>query len=80
MDEYNQGMEPEVKRYFRKILNSVFLLSLWLLTAATAGFLFKLAIIKHTIRWYNILFYVGFISSLVWLLFYLYRIWTKKQV
>jgi hypothetical protein len=78
MDEFSRGMEPEVKRYFRKILNSFSIVSVWLLTAATAGFFFKLAIIRGSLRWYNILFYVAFIASLILLLSYLYRIWTKK--
>ena len=58
MDEYNHGMDPEVKRYFKRIINSFSFASIWLLAVSTAGLFFRLAILKDGIRWYNILFYI----------------------
>ena len=78
MDEYNRGMNPEVKRYFKRIINSFSLASMWLLSVSTAGLFFQLAIIKKGIQWYNILFYFLAITSLVILLLYLYKLWSKK--
>lgn len=79
MDEYNSGMDPEVKKYFRKIINSFSVGLLWMLTAATAGLYFKLGPLHDGVRWYNVLFYVLLAASFGGLLFYLYRVWSKKN-
>ena len=75
MDEYNTGMDPEMKRYFRKIMNSFSFGAMWLIGVSTLGIFFQLAIIKNGIRWYNILFYCVFIASLWALIRYYCRVW-----
>ncbi|MFL5788173.1 MAG: hypothetical protein ACJ748_08970 [Flavisolibacter sp.] len=75
MDEYNTGMDPEIKRYFRKILNSFSVGLMWLLSIATAGLFFGLAIAPNGLMWYNILFYIIAFSSLAALIYYYYRVW-----
>jgi hypothetical protein len=75
MDEYNSGMDPEIKKYFRKILNSFSLGALWLIGIATLGIFFRLGIVTNGIQWYNILFYFVFILSLFVLLRYNYKAW-----
>jgi hypothetical protein len=79
MDEYNQGWDPEVKQYFRKIMNSFAMGAIWLLLVATMGLAFGLAIIRGEVRWYNLLFYGIFLVSLALLLLYFYRVWRKKE-
>lgn len=78
MDEYNQGMDPQVKIYFKKIMNSFAVGLLWMLVAGTLGLFFKLAIINKGWHWYNVLFYLFFFATLTCLLFYFHRIWRKK--
>lgn len=78
MDEYNTGMDPEVKKYFRKIMNSFSVGLLWLISFATAGIFFQLGFVRNEIRWYNILFYFLLLLSLPALLWYFYRLWQKK--
>jgi len=78
MDEYNSGMDPEVSRYFRKILNSFSVALFWLLSVATAGLFFGLALVRNGLRWYNLLFYALFLLTFGLLLRYLYRVWGKK--
>jgi hypothetical protein len=75
MDEYNSGMDPEIKRYFRKILNSFSWGALWLIGIATLGIFFRLGVVANRIQWYNILFYFVFIISLYMLLRYYYKTW-----
>jgi len=77
MDEYNQGWDPEVKRYFKKIVNSFVLGALWLLVIATLAFAFRLAIVKGSLHWQNYLFYGIFFVTLLLLLFVYYRMWRK---
>jgi hypothetical protein len=78
MDEYNQGWDPEVKHYFRKIMNSFALGALWLLLMMTLGFAFKLALVRDGVQWYNLVFYAVFVVTLLLLLLYLFRVWRKK--
>ena len=75
MDEYNTGMDPEIKRLFRKILNSFSWGAVWLLVIATLGLFLQLGFVTNGIRWYNILFYAILISSLILLLRYYYKVW-----
>jgi hypothetical protein len=75
MDEYNSGMDPEIKKYFRKILNSFSWGALWLISIATLGIFFRLGIVSDGIQWYNILFYLVFALSLLILLRYYYKAW-----
>ena len=77
MDEYNSGMDPEVKRYFRKIINSFSAGLLWLVVIATAGIFFRLGEMGNGIHWYNIVFYISLIASLFFLLRYYYRLWKN---
>ena len=78
MDEYSQGMDPEVKRYFKRIMKSFSVACFWLLAISTAGLFFKLAIVRDGIQWYNILYYVLSVITLMWLVIYLYKTWSKK--
>ena len=75
MDEYNSGMDPEIKRLFKKIVQSFSWGALWLLAIATLGIFFQFAIINNGIRWYNIVFYIVFGSSLFLLIRYYYKEW-----
>ena len=79
MDEFNRGMEPEVKRYFRKIIRSFTAVSFWLLGTTTAGFYFGLAIVNDALRWYHLVYYVLVAGGLVLLIFYLYKTWRDKK-
>jgi hypothetical protein len=69
------GWDPEVKKYFRKIINSIFLGLMWLMSGVTAGLYFGLAYRSDVSLIYNILYYVFLASSLALLLRYLYRTW-----
>jgi hypothetical protein len=42
MDEYNTGMDPEVKQYFRKIVKSFTAGLIWMIAVSTAGIFFRL--------------------------------------
>jgi NADH:ubiquinone oxidoreductase subunit 3 (subunit A) len=79
MDEYNTGMDPEVKRYFRKIMKTFSVGLLWMMVTGTAGFFFGLAIIRDGLRWYNLVFYFFFLLTLAAMIFYFYKIWGKND-
>ena len=72
-----QGWDPEVKRYFRKIISSFSFGFLWLMSACTAGLYFGLAYRRDIAVAYVILFYVCLSGSLFFLLRYYYHLWKK---
>jgi hypothetical protein len=71
------GWDPEVKKYFIRILNSISLGMLWLMGGVTAGLYFKLAYTAGKPLIYPILFYTGMFVTLLLLLRYYYRIWRR---
>lgn len=75
MDEYDRGMDPEVKRYFVKIVNSFSAGLVWLLTVVTAGLFFHLGLVENGWHWQNVVFYALSVFSFVLLLRYFYRLW-----
>ncbi|HVT84813.1 MAG TPA: hypothetical protein VHD35_06405 [Chitinophagaceae bacterium] len=72
-----QGFDPEIKKYFRKILYSFSFGLLWLAANVTAGIYFKLAYRSEQPLLVNILFYIFLFVSLFLLLRYYYRVWKN---
>ncbi|HWJ91652.1 MAG TPA: hypothetical protein VNR87_11110 [Flavisolibacter sp.] len=78
MHEFDSGgIDPDTKKYFRKIMNSFSFGLLWLLSVSTAGLFLQLGVVRNGMRWYNILFYFLFLLSFALLLRYFYRVWKK---
>lgn len=74
-----QGWDPDVKRFFIKILNTISIGLLWMMAAATAGLYFGLAIIEDRIRLSNIIFYAVSVITLGLLIRYFYRQWGSTN-
>jgi hypothetical protein len=72
-----QGMDPDVKKYLRKILNSLFYGLLWLALNVLAGLYWEWAIVDKKLSIHNVLFFAWFVVSLAFLLYYYYRSWKK---
>ena len=70
-----QGWDPGVKKYFRKILSTIGWGMLWIMLVLTAGFYFGLAHSSNILI--CVFFYTAFGISLFLLLRYYYRLWTK---
>ena len=77
MDEYNRGMDPEVKRYFKQIVNSFSVGLMWLMLVVLLGYSLRLGVVKDQLHWYNIAFYLFFIVTFVALVYFFYRVWRK---
>jgi len=71
------SMDPEVTKYFRKILRSLFVFLMWLFINVTAGIYFELAYSENYSSFIHILFFVWLVISLALLLWFLYRTWSK---
>jgi ABC-type transport system involved in cytochrome bd biosynthesis fused ATPase/permease subunit len=74
-----QGFDPQIKRYFVKIINSFAWGFIWILSNAMLGIYFGFAYHENKPLILNILFYLFFAASLFFLLRYFYRVWSKRD-
>ena len=70
-------MDPEVRKYFIKILNSISWGMIWILSMVMAGLYYRLAFVEDGFRWTHAIFYLVFAGTLLLLLRYYYRAWSK---
>ena len=70
-----QGWDPEVKKYFLKILSTISYGILWLMSTVTAGVYFELGWTGIRPLYAVILFYVIAVAAFILLLRYYYRLW-----
>ena len=74
-----QGWDPDVRKYFRKILNSISWTLIWMISSLIAGVYYQLAFFDgdHTIA--TVVFYVLMIITLFLLVRYLIGLWRKEH-
>jgi hypothetical protein len=70
-------VEPEVRAYLKRILNSIAIAALWLLSNTTAGLQFELAYINNPISAGNIIFYCWLPVSSILFVRYIIRLWRN---
>jgi hypothetical protein len=68
-------MEPEARDFLVKIATSISMGMLWMLINSTIGIGFNFAFFQDKPRIGNYIFYVWFLVSLTWLIFYYRRKW-----
>jgi hypothetical protein len=69
------NMEPDTRNFLVKILTSVSVGLLWLLINSTVGIGLNYAFFENKPTLGNFIFYIWFLLSLVWLIFYYHRKW-----
>lgn len=70
-------MEPGVREYLVRIVNTISFAIFWMAINSTAGIMYGLAFVQDTIQLKNVLFYLWFVLSLTALLWYLIRLWKE---
>lgn len=70
-----RGWDPQVKKYFRKILNSIGYGMLWMMGCVIAGIYFELGYTNGKPLLYTVIFYIAMAVTLGLLVRYLYKIW-----
>lgn len=73
-----QGWDPDVKKFLRKVLNSISMSLLWLMASATGGLYYELGYSAGKPVIYTILFYAVMLVTLLLLIRYLYNTWNKE--
>lgn len=77
MDQPN--WDPDVKKYFMKILNSISVGLIWLMACATAGIYFDLGNFYGNPLWQPLVFYSLMLLTGALYVRFLYNIWKEKQ-
>jgi ABC-type maltose transport system permease subunit len=70
-------MEPVVKEYLLRIVNTISIAALCLILNIIAGIKYELAFVEEKIQWKNVGFYVFLLISLTAMVIYLIKIWRK---
>ncbi len=73
----SEGMEPDVKKYLLKVLNSLSFGALWLIINIWLGIYLGFGITNGRFNFSNILYYAWFALSLCLLIWYYYSKWKK---
>ena len=71
-------MEPEAREFLIKIVKSLSIALLWMMTNMILGVFFDLGFVHSSITVFNIVFYVFFLSTLVALVWYLLKLWKEN--
>ena len=71
------GWDDGVKEFFGKILNSVALGLLWMMTAAITGIYFELGFFNRKPVYVPVIFYTVLLVTFLLLIRYLHRKWTR---
>jgi len=72
-----QGWDPEVKHFLTKILNTISVVLIWMITCATVGIYFQWGIPGNKPIQYTIIFYSLMVITLLLLIRYLYKKWKN---
>lgn len=70
-------MEPVVKEYLLRIVNTIAMAGLCLMLNIIAGIKYELAFIEDKLQWKNVAFYLFLLISLTALVLYIIKIWRK---
>ncbi len=70
-------VEPGVREYLIRIVNTLSVGLLWMAINTTAGIMYDYAFVHEHITIGNIVFYIWFIISLILFLWWVIRLWSK---
>jgi hypothetical protein len=70
-------MEPGVRKYLIRIVNTMSLGLLWMVMNSTIGIMYDFAFIHDSIKLGNILFYILCLSTLAAYLWWVIKIWSQ---
>jgi hypothetical protein len=70
-------VEPGIREYLIRIINTISLALLWMGINTTAGIMFDYGFIHEHITTGNIIFYIWFVLSLSLFLWRIIKIWSK---
>jgi len=72
------GMEPEIREFLKTVLKTISAGMLFLIFHMTIGLYFNWAFFEETMHIGNIIYYLFLTTSIIYLLYYLKKIWQGK--
>lgn len=73
----SQGIDPEIVRMFKKVINGVSAVVLWAMLTMTFGIYLGWAFIYESFNAFNVIFYGWFLVSLAALVYYITKLWKR---
>jgi ABC-type glycerol-3-phosphate transport system permease component len=73
------GMEDETREFLVRILNTIAMVLLWMITGVFFGIFLGYAFFDGSPTWKNYVFYIAFLISFYFLIKYLVRKWKDKM-
>lgn len=70
-------IEPEIKTFLKKVLQTVTAMVVWAFISLFFGLYLQWALVLGRFNAFNIIFYAWFFISLGGLIYFLYRVWKK---
>ena len=70
------GMENDTRDFLVLIVNTISIVLLWMMLNVLIGIYFELAFFENAPSWKNILYYISFIISLIFLVKHIKRKWN----
>ncbi|MFY7964261.1 MAG: hypothetical protein ACOVO1_05145 [Chitinophagaceae bacterium] len=68
-------MEPKIILYLKRIIKTLSISLLWMAINVKLGIMNNYAFFENGPKTKNIIFYIGFLASLIALLYYFFKIW-----
>jgi len=69
------SMEDETRDFLVLIVNTISKVLLWMMLNVFVGIYFGLGFFENSPNWQNIVYYIGFLSSLIFLIVHLKKKW-----
>jgi hypothetical protein len=74
----SEGVEPEIKDFLKRVLQTVSMGMLFLLVHMTFGLYLNWAFFDQNISIGNIIYYIFLTGSFIGLLYYYFRLWKER--
>jgi hypothetical protein len=76
----SEGIEPEVKDFLKRVLQTVSMGMLFLIVHMTFGLYLNWGFFEEQMTMGNLIYYIFFVGSLLGLLYYYYRMWKSHLI
>lgn len=73
------GMEDDTRAYLLLIVNTISIVLLWMMAGVFFGIYLDLGFFENRPGWKNILFYILFLGTLIFLIRYLVKKWKRMD-
>jgi hypothetical protein len=77
MEDRERNWDPDIKKFFIRILNSFAIGMMWLISVVFAGLYYELGYLSHLPLWHVIVFYLMLASTLFLVIRHILKLWRN---